>query len=149
MGYIRRSPVSRGIVLAMPTSKTISIPIVGTVRAGQLSQAIEDIDGYVSVDEHTIKGQNCFFLRVTGESMIDKGIFHGDLALVRSQPTAKDKDIVVAMVDGDATLKSFFIEEDHIRLQPANPTMQPIIIKPVDGDFSIVGKVIGVYRNLE
>ena len=149
MGYIRRSPVSRGIVLAMPTSKSISIPIVGTVRAGQLSQAIEDINGYISVDEHTIKGQNCFFLRVTGESMIDKGIFHGDLALVRSQPTAEDKDIVVAMVDGDATLKSFFIEEDHIRLQPANPTMLPILIRPDDGDFSIVGKVIGVYRNLE
>jgi repressor LexA len=81
--------------------------------------------------------------------MIDKGIFDGDLALVRSQPVATNKDIVVAMVDGDATIKSFFKEEDHVRLQPANNNMKPIIIRPVDGEVSIVGKVIGVYRNLE
>jgi len=149
LGYIRRSSVSRGIVLAMPASNSISIPIIGTVRAGHLSQAIEDIHGYFSVDHHAVKGQNCFFLRVSGDSMIDKGIFDGDLALVRSQPVATNKDIVVAMVDGDATLKSFFKEEDHVRLQPANNNMKPIIIRPVDGEVSIVGKVIGVYRNLE
>jgi len=80
--------------------------------------------------------------------MIDKGIFDGDLALVRPQPTAQNKETVVAMVDGEATLKSFFKEEDHIRLQPANPTMLPIIIRPEDGEVTIVGKVIGVYRNL-
>ena len=149
MGYIRRSPVSRGIVLAMPTSNSVSIPIVGTVRAGHLSQAIEDIHGYFSVDHQAVKGQSCFFLTVSGDSMIDKGIFAGDLALVRSQPVADIMDIVVAMVDGDATLKSFFREDDHIRLQPANPTMRPIIVRPEDGDVHIVGKVIGVYRKLE
>jgi repressor LexA len=99
----------------MPASNSISIPIIGTVRAGHLSQAIEDIHGYFSVDHHAVKGQNCFFLRVSGDSMIDKGIFDGDLALVRSQPVATNKDIVVAMVDGDATIKSFFKEEDHVR----------------------------------
>jgi repressor LexA len=133
----------------MPASNSISIPIIGTVRAGHLSQAIEDIHGYFSVDHHAVKGQNCFFLRVSGDSMIDKGIFDGDLALVRSQPVATNKDIVVAMVDGDATIKSFFKEEDHVRLQPANNNMKPIIIRPEDGEVSIVGKVIGVYRNLE
>jgi repressor LexA len=149
MGYIRRSSVSRSIVLAMPTSNSIAIPIIGTVRAGYLSQAIEDIHGYFSVDHDEIKGKNCFFLRVSGESMIDKGIFDGDLALVRPQPTAENKETVVAMVDGEVTLKSFFKEENYIRLQPANAAMDPIIIRPEDGEVSIVGKVIGVYRRLE
>lgn len=149
MGYIRRSSDSRSIVLALPTSNSISLPIIGTVRAGYLSQAIEDIHGYFSVDHHAIKGKNCFFLRVSGDSMIDKGIFDGDLALVRPQQSAVNKETVVAMVDGEATLKSFFKEEDHIRLQPANPNMPPIIIRPEDGEVTIVGKVIGVYRKLE
>lgn len=149
MGYIRRSLVSRGIVLALPARNSISIPIVGTVRAGHLSQAIEDIHGYFSVDNNAVKGENCFFLRVSGDSMIDKGIFDGDLALVRPQANAENKEIVVAMVDGEATLKSFFKEDDYIRLQPANQSMQPIIITPDDGDVSIIGKVIGVYRNME
>jgi repressor LexA len=149
MGYIRRSSVSRSIVLAMPTSNSMSIPIIGTVRAGYLSQAIEDIHGYFSVDHHAIKGENCFFLRVSGDSMIDKGIFDRDLALVRPQSTAQNRETVVAMVDGEATLKSFFKEEDHIRLQPANANMAPIIIRPEDGEVTIVGKVIGVYRTLE
>ena len=81
--------------------------------------------------------------------MIDKGIFDGDLALVRPQQSAVNKETVVAMVDGEATLKSFFKEEDYIRLQPANPNMPPIIIRPEDGEVTIVGKVIGVYRKLE
>jgi repressor LexA len=149
MGYIRRSSVSRSIVLALPASNSIALPILGTVRAGHLSQAIEDVQGYFSVDHHAIKGNDCFFLRVSGESMIGKGIFDGDLALVRPQPTAQNKETVVAMVDGEATLKSFFIEGDHIRLQPANPAMEPIILRPEDGEVTIVGKVIGVYRKLE
>jgi repressor LexA len=149
LGFIRRSSVGRSIVLAVPNSNSISIPIIGTVRAGCLSQAIEDVHGYFSVDHHAIKGKNCFFLHVSGDSMIDKGIFSGDLALVRPQPTAHNKEIVVAMVEGEATLKSFFKEEDHIRLQPANPAMQPIIIGPEDAEVTIVGKVIGVYRHLE
>ncbi len=81
--------------------------------------------------------------------MIGAGIFDGDLALVRPQLTADNKDTVVAMVEGEATLKWFYRERDHIRLQPANPNMKAIIIRPEDGDVSIVGKVIGVYRRLE
>jgi len=149
-GYIKRDHVNRGITLTLktPVSHSVSLPIVGTVRAGHLAPAIEDIQGHFSVDPMAVKGNDCFFLRVSGESMINAGIFDGDLALVRPQPTADNKDTVVAMIDGEVTLKWFYREHDHIRLQPANPNMGPIIIRPEDGELSIVGKVIGVYRRM-
>jgi repressor LexA len=148
-GYIKRNPVNRGIALKTAVSRSVSLPIAGTVRAGCLSPAIEDIQGYFSVDHLAVKGDDCFFLRVTGDSMIGAGIFDGDLALVRPQPVAVNKDTVVAMVAGEATLKWFYREKDHIRLQPANPNMKAIIVRPEDGEVSIIGKVIGVYRRLE
>ena len=148
-GYIKRDAVNRGIALTSPVSRSVSLPIAGTVRAGYLSPAIEDIQGYFSVDSAAVKGGNCFFLKVSGDSMIGAGIFDGDLALVRPQPVANNKDTVVAMVAGEATLKWFYKEQGHIRLQPANPNMKAIIVRPEDGDVSIVGKVIGVYRQLE
>jgi repressor LexA len=148
-GYIKRDAVNRGIALTTSLSRSISLPVVGLVRAGHLSPAIEDIQGYFSVDYGAVKGRDCFFLRVSGDSMIGAGIFDGDLALVRPQPVAVNKDTVVAMVDGEATLKWFYKEQNHIRLQPANPNMDAIIIRPEDGDVRIVGKVIGIYRRLE
>jgi repressor LexA len=148
-GYIRRDNVNRGITLKTPHSRHISLPIVGTVRAGQLSTAIEDIQGYFSVDQMAVKGADCFFLKVKGDSMINAGILDGDLALVRPQATANNKDTVIAMVDGEATVKWFFKELDHIRLQPANSSMDPILIYPEDGEVTIVGKVIGVYRSMQ
>jgi len=148
-GYIKRDRVSRGIGLTVSLSQSVSLPIVGTVRAGQLSPAVEDIQGYFSVDHQAVKGHDCFFLRVRGDSMINAGILDGDLAMIRPQATAGNRDTVVAMVDGEATLKWFYKEADHIRLQPANPNMEPIIIRPGDGEVTIVGKVIGVYRQLE
>jgi repressor LexA len=147
-GYIKRESVNRGIVLKIPNSRPISLPIVGTVRAGQLSTAIEDIQGYFAVDQVAVKGDNCFFLKIRGDSMINAGILDGDLALVRPQPTAENRDTVVAMLDGEATVKWFYREHDHIRLQPAHPDMHPIIIHPEDGDVMIVGKVIGIYRHM-
>lgn len=147
-GYIKRENVNRGIVLNTPKCNSVSLPIAGTVRAGQLSTAIEDIQGYFVVDQVVVKGADCFFLRVSGDSMINAGILEGDLVLVRPQPTADNKDTVVAMVDGEATVKWFFKEYDHIRLQPANQSMNPILIYPEDGEVTIVGKVIGVHRQL-
>jgi repressor LexA len=140
--------VNRGITLKVANSRHTSLPIVGTVRAGQLSTAIEDIQGYFSVDQMAVKGADCFFLKVSGDSMINAGILDGDLALVHPQQTASNKDTVIAMVDGEATLKWFHKEHDHIRLQPANPDMNPILVYPEDGEVTIVGKVIGVYRSL-
>jgi repressor LexA len=148
-GYIRRDSVNRGITLkTAPAVPSVSLPIVGTVRAGHLAPAIEDIQGYFAVDPMAVKGSDCFFLKVSGESMINAGIIDGDLALVRPQPHADNRDTVVAMVDGEVTLKYFFREQDHIRLQPANPDMEPIILRPENGEVSIVGKVIGVYRRM-
>lgn len=147
-GYIKRDHVSRGITLTMTGSRPVSLPIVGTVRAGQLSTAIEDIQGYFSVDQMAVKGADCFFLKVSGDSMINAGILDGDLALVRPQLTANNKDIVVAMLDGEATVKWFYKEHDHIRLQPAHPDMKPILIYPEDGEVTIVGKVIGINRSM-
>lgn len=147
-GYIKRESVNRGITLKTHGNRHISLPIAGTVRAGQLSTAIEDIQGYFSVDQVAVKGDDCFFLKISGDSMITAGILEGDLALVRPQPTADNKDTVVAMVDGEATVKWFYKEHDHIRLQPANPHMKPILIYPEDGDVTIIGKVIGIYRQM-
>ena len=147
-GYLKRENVSRGISLTVPSSRPMSLPIVGTVRAGQLSTAIEDIQGYFSVDQVAVKGDDCFFLKVSGDSMINAGILDGDLALIRPQQTANNKDTVVAMIDGEATVKWFYKEHDHIRLQPANSSMHPILIYPEDGEVTIVGKVIGIYRSM-
>jgi repressor LexA len=163
-GYLSRDRVSRGIrvtaespcyppqedcLISSGERTSVSLPVVGTVRAGHLAPAIEDIQGHFSVDRDAARGDGCFFLRVSGDSMISAGIFDGDLALVRPQPVSRKRDIVVAMVDGEATLKRFYKERDHIRLQPANPNMAPIIIRPGDGEVRIVGKVIGIYRRLE
>ena len=146
-GCLKRDPVSRGIVLTALPGPSVSLPIAGTVRAGQLTPAIEDIQGYFSLDRQTMSGS--FFLRVAGDSMIEAGIFAGDLALIRPQAGADNGDTVVAMVAGEATLKRFYREADHIRLQPANATMAPIIVPAEGGEVSIVGKVVGIYRKLE
>ncbi|MDD2367612.1 MAG: transcriptional repressor LexA [Desulfuromonadaceae bacterium] len=149
-GYIKRESVNRGIVLKEHGSSRshVSLPIVGTVRAGQLSTAIEDIQGYFSVDQMAVKGEGCFFLRVRGDSMITAGILEGDLVMVRPQAVAENRDIVIAMLEGEATVKSYYKEPDHIRLQPENPDMDPILIYPEDGEVIIIGKVIGLYRNI-
>lgn len=148
-GYLKLDPVSRGIALTAPANRSVALPIAGTVRAGQLTTAVQDVAGYFSVDQSVAKGDGCFFLRVAGDSMVDAGIFEGDLALVRPQPAADDGDTVVALVGDEATLKKFYRESGRVRLQPANAAMEPILVGPGDGDVSIIGKVIGVFRRLE
>ena len=148
-GYLKREPgSSRGIVLNRePQPEFSQIPIVGQVRAGQLTLAVEDIEGYYPLEKMQLKG-GAFFLRVKGDSMINDAILEGDLALIRPQEAAQNGDIVVAMVDGEATLKRFYRERDHIRLQPRNPNMEAIII-PAGREFSIIGKVVKVVRDLD
>jgi repressor LexA len=130
-------------------SPAVLLPIVGVVRAGALQPAIEDIEGYFAIDRSQLKASDSFFLRVKGDSMINAAIRDGDLAMVRPQATAENRDIVVAMVNGEATLKRFYRERGQIRLQPENPNMEPIIIRPRDGEVTIIGKVVGIYRELE
>ncbi len=149
-GYIRRREgSSRGIVLTRTPPAAVSLPIVGRIRAGLLHPAIEDITGHMSVDSSLIKGEGCYFLVVEGDSMINKGILHGDMVLIRPQQVADNGEIVAVMVDGDATLKQFFRERDHILLQPANPAYEPIIIRPGQGEVTIVGKMAGLFRSVE
>lgn len=147
-GYLRREAgSSRGIFLVRePQPEFTKIPIVGTVRAGQPAMAFEDIEGYYPVEKLQLRG-GAFFLRVKGDSMIGDAILEGDLALIRSQDTAVNGDIVVAMVDGEATMKRFYLERDHIRLQPRNPNMEPIII-PAGKEVSIIGKVVKIVRDI-
>lgn len=147
-GYLSRSTDARGICLTGSVASAVSLPIVGTVRAGALTPAIEDIQGYLALDRLQLHG-GTFLLRVRGDSMINAAIKEGDLALIRPQPTAHNREIVVAMVNGEATLKRFYREKDHIRLQPENPNLRPIILREGDGEVSIVGKVVAIFRNLE
>jgi repressor LexA len=145
-GFIRKTAgSSRGITIS-GHSGAVPVPIVGTVRAGTLQPAIEEIEGYFAVDRSRLPPEGAFFLRVKGDSMVNAAIMEGDLALVRPQPTAQNRDIVVAMIDGEATLKRFYRERNRIRLQPENPNMAPIIIRPRDGEVTIIGKVVGIYR---
>jgi repressor LexA len=150
-GYLRRRAVgsSRGIILTQAHSASVSLPIVGRIRAGLLHPAFEDITGYLSVDSSLVKGEGCYFLHVEGESMINKGILHGDNVMIRPQQVADNGEIVAVMVDGDATLKQFFREKDRILLQPANPAYEPIIIRPNQGEVTVIGKMVGLFRSVE
>ncbi len=149
-GYLQRSKGrSRGIVLRGHSTTALSLPLVGSVAAGALAEALEDIEGRIYVDPLLVRGEDCFALRVKGDSMIEAQIAPGDLAIVRPQATAENGDIVVAMLAGEATLKRFFREDGHIRLQPENSRLQPIILHPEDGELRILGKVTGIVRMLE
>ncbi|WP_409346890.1 transcriptional repressor LexA [Paenibacillus sp. MBLB4367] len=121
------------------------VPVVGKVTAGMPITATENIEDYFPLPNNVVKDDAVFMLNIVGESMIDAGIHDGDLVIVRQQQTANNGDIVVAMTEDDeATVKTFYKEKDHIRLQPQNEHMEPIRLKHV----SILGKVIGVFRNI-
>jgi repressor LexA len=165
-GYIARSAgSSRGIRVTLPEAghpdsperiftgaddaSAVFLPVVGSVRAGMPQPPLEDIREYYSLDRNVARSGGTFFLQVKGDSMINAAIRDGDLALIRPQETARNRDIVVALVDGEATLKRFYSEKNQIRLQPENPNYEPIIITAGSRDVAIVGKVVGIYRSLE
>ena len=152
-GYLRRREgSSRGIVLTGKAGRSevlVSIPIVGTVSAGLPQPAVESIEGYCTISTEWVKGDGCFFLKVRGDSMIEAHILDGDLALIRPQPTAENGEIVVALIDDAATLKRFYHEGDHIRLQPENRRMKPILIRESDAETVIVGKLLKTIRSYD
>ncbi len=121
-----------------------SLPLVGSVAAGEPVLAEENVEEYVSVPELAGGGDGQYLLRIRGESMKDAGILEGDYVVVRSQDTARDGDIVVALIGDEATVKRFFRESDHIRLQPENETMEPIRSK----DVRVLGRVVGLLRTI-
>ena len=144
-GFINRREGSRGIVLTSRTG-SISVPIVGTIRAGVPELATEDILGFCQLDVSWLKGRDNFILKVKGDSMRDAGIFSGDYAVIKPQSTADNGEIVVALIDGEATLKRFYMEKDHIRLQPENSSMQPIIIREGEAETVIAGRLLKTIR---
>ena len=149
-GYIRRDPTKpRAIEVlleedAIPLQKTVTVPLIGKVTAGQPISAIENIEEYFPIPEHLIPAdEKVFMLEVMGESMIEAGILDGDYVIVRQQQNADNGEIIVAMTeDNEATVQRFYKEKTHFRLQPENSSMAPIIVNNV----SILGKVIGLYR---
>ena len=145
-GWIQRREGSSRSITVTGRAGTVTVPIVGKVKAGQPSLAFEDIQGYYSLDMNWVHDKRCFFLIVEGDSMIDAGIYDGDLALIRPQKTADNGQIVVAMIDGEATLKRFYREKHRIRLQPENKTMEPILIKAGDAETVIIGKLLKTIR---
>jgi len=128
----------------------IDVPIMGKVAAGQPILAHENITDTVKIDRVLIGGhREVFGLRIVGESMIEDGIHDGDYVFVKKTPSAHSGDIVVAMIDGEATVKRFYPEGDKIRFQPANSNMTPIIVRKADfKNVDIIGIVVGVYRRL-
>ncbi|WP_027868971.1 transcriptional repressor LexA [Eubacterium sp. AB3007] len=160
-GYLKKDPAKPRALMLVPQEgdepetadaslppaereDIVDVPLVGRVAAGSPITAEENLEGTFPIPAQYAAG-NCFMLRVKGESMINVGIMDGDLILVEQQNTASNGDIVVAMIDGfesEATVKTFYREKDHIRLQPENDTMSPIIVR----DVSIQGKVKGVFR---
>ena len=149
-GYIRRMPKKpRAIeILEFVPQKlpqtAVEVPIVGRVAAGEPILASENVEGTLPVPREVVKEDTCFALRVNGKSMIEAGIFEGDLVIVRSQNYADTGDIVVALLDEEATVKRFFRDGNKIRLQPENSVMSPIIVD----DAQILGKVVGLFRRM-
>lgn len=149
-GYIRRDPTKpRAIEIIdnnfnLTRREVVNVPIIGQVAAGQPLLAVENIENYFPIPTEFMPNAETFMLKVKGDSMINAGIFNGDKILVQKQSDAQNGDIVVALVDDSATVKTFYKEDGHYRLQPENDTMDPIIVN----ECSILGKVFGIMRFL-
>lgn len=151
-GYIRKDPTKpRAIEILdkeddflLIKKKTVDVPIVGKVTAGSPILAVENIEDTYPVPVELVEGHDVFLLKVQGESMIDAGILDGDLVLVKEQKSANNGEIVVALLEDEATIKRFYKEKSRIRLQPENQFMSPIYADEV----SILGKAIGLFRRI-
>lgn len=148
-GYIHRDPTKpRAIEIVddnfnLTRRELVNIPLIGTVAAGQPLLAVENVENYFPVPAEYLPNVQTFMLKVKGDSMVNAGIFDGDQVLVAQQNTARNGDMVVALVDDSATVKTFYKEKDHYRLQPENDHMDPILVRD---NLQILGKVIGVFR---
>ena len=147
-GYIRRDTTKPRAIEILDDSfnfmrrEMVNVPIVGRVAAGEPILAEQNIEEYFPIPTEFMPNKQTFMLKVRGESMINAGILDGDLVLVEEQKTARNGEMIVALIEDGATVKTFYKEEGVIRLQPENDTMDPIIVP----DCQILGKVIGVFR---
>ena len=150
-GYIRRDPTKPRTIEIIDEEfnparrELVNIPVIGTVAAGQPILAEENISDYFPIPADILPNGDVFMLEVKGESMINAGILNGDKVIVRMQNTAENGDKVVALLDDSATVKTFYTEDGHYRLQPENDTMDPII----SDEVQILGRVIGIFRIME
>lgn len=149
-GYIKREKDKARSISILGLKKTlrdiIEVPVLGRVAAGQPILAVENIEGYVAIDKSWAKGENIFALKVQGDSMINAGIYNSDFVIVKQQPIAENGEVVVALINDEATVKRFFKTDDAITLKAENPTIEPFTYHKGDVNISILGKVIGVYR---
>ena len=149
-GFIRRDPTKPRAIEILDDSfnftrrEMVNVPMIGRVAAGEPILAEQNIENYFPIPMEFMPNNQTFMLKVKGESMINAGIFDGDLVLVEQCQTARNGEIVVALIEDGATVKTFYKEKDAIRLQPENDSMDPIIVT----DVKILGKVIGVFRFL-
>lgn len=149
-GYIKRDPTKPRAIELMdfihrdPSDPIVSVPVLGRVAAGEPLLAIQNIERTITISSDMVRTEDPFALKVKGNSMIEAGILEDDFVIVRQQRTAEQGDIVVALIGDDATVKRFYKEGGHIRLQPENSSMEPIIVK----DVTILGKVVGLYRQV-
>lgn len=151
-GYIRRDPTKPRAIeilddqgeMDLIMRDLVAVPVVGDVTAGQPILAVENVEDYFPLPRDFVSDETTFMLRIKGDSMIEAGILDGDYVVVRQQPNAINGDIVVALLEDEATVKRFYRESDYVRLQPENPVYDPIITT----DAQILGKVIGVLRRL-
>lgn len=147
-GYIRRDPTKpRAIEIIddnfnLTRREVVNVPLIGQVAAGQPILAVENITNYFPIPAEFLNNSETFMLNIKGDSMINMGIYDGDMIIVRRQQTADNGEVIVALVDDSATVKRFYKEDGHYRLQPENDFMDPIIVDNVE----IVGKVIGLIR---
>ncbi len=156
-GFLKRQHGARSITLVdqavSKAKEMLKIPVLGRIQAGEPVLAQESVEEHVSIDGNwlgrgvTPESKDHFALRVRGESMMKAGIIEGDYVIVRQQQTALNGDIVVALLGEEATVKRFYLENDRVRLQPENDSMEPILV-PSNDPCSIVGKVVAVFRNL-
>ncbi len=157
-GYIRRDPTKPRAIMVLkplneqktfydedrPFDEVINVPVIGTVAAGTPILATENIEDVITFPMQLIRDNNAFMLRVKGDSMINAGIFDGDLLIVTPQKVASNGDIVVAMIGDEATVKTFYRENGRIRLQPENDAMEPIYVRNVE----LAGRVTGLFRSI-
>lgn len=150
-GYIRKDPTKPRTIeiiddcFNLARREVVNVPLIGTVAAGTPLLAQENVENYFPIPVEMLPNKEIFMLHVKGDSMIEAGIFNGDQVLVEQTNTAKNGEIVVALVEDSATVKTFYKENGHFRLQPENTSMDPIIVNEV----SILGKVIGLFRLMQ
>lgn len=150
-GYLSRSRKARGIRLLESVDvqpiRPVLIPVVGRIAAGAPILAEQNVEEHLTVDPRWVSGPGCFAVRVHGQSMTGAGIQDGDYVIVRQQSSAENGEIVAVLIEGEATVKRFFHDRGgRIRLQPENPAIEPIFIRPQESSIQILGKVVGLFR---